>query len=450
MKSKGRIMFFPIWVARNRCGPVDNFVVKKLLSKYESYFKNKRLGKDLFLTLRVPNPDCEKAEAKILLETLESIPRCFDAAKLFYGDDIAPIFEVIVPMVNSAQNIDRIYQYYIDFVAGKQNKFLKQNDITVAEWIGEFKPEKINVIPLFEDYDRMLSADSITKEFLSGKNFEYQRVFLARSDPALNYGLISATLLNKIALQRLAKLEKEINVKIYPIVGVGSAPFRGNLRPQTVSRVLAEYPSVHTFTIQSSFKYDNNPEEVKKAIELIENREMKPPHEIDEQKCLEIIDRYSAAYQKQISELSDVINKVAKYIPSRRKRKLHIGLFGYSRSLQGIKLPRAITFTAALYSIGLPPEILGLNALSKHDFDYLKTVYINLENDIRDALNFCNINSLFMPIGLKEKIKEFFPDFYCNQEHLEISNLIVKGLYQGSNDLSENVLAAGNIRKFLG
>ena len=429
---------------------VDNFVVKKLLSKYESYFKNKRLGKDLFLTLRVPNPDCEKAEAKILLETLESIPRCFDAAKLFYGDDIAPIFEVIVPMVNSAQNIDRIYQYYIDFVAGKQNKFLKQNDITVAEWIGEFKPEKINVIPLFEDYDRMLSADSITKEFLSGKNFEYQRVFLARSDPALNYGLISATLLNKIALQRLAKLEKEINVKIYPIVGVGSAPFRGNLRPQTVSRVLAEYPSVHTFTIQSSFKYDNNPEEVKKAIELIENREMKPPHEIDEQKCLEIIDRYSAAYQKQISELSDVINKVAKYIPSRRKRKLHIGLFGYSRSLQGIKLPRAITFTAALYSIGLPPEILGLNALSKHDFDYLKTVYINLENDIRDALNFCNINSLFMPIGLKEKIKEFFPDFYCNQEHLEISNLIVKGLYQGSNDLSENVLAAGNIRKFLG
>src|SRR4030042_5090554 len=51
---------------------VDNFVVKKLLTKYESFFKANRLGKDLFITLRVPNPTVEHAEAKILLETLES------------------------------------------------------------------------------------------------------------------------------------------------------------------------------------------------------------------------------------------------------------------------------------------------------------------------------------------------------------------------------------------
>ena len=81
MKSKGRIMFFPIWVARNRCGPVDNFVVKKLLSKYESYIKNKRFDKDLFLTLRVPNPDCEKAEAKILLSVFCS----FNAGEVLLG-----------------------------------------------------------------------------------------------------------------------------------------------------------------------------------------------------------------------------------------------------------------------------------------------------------------------------------------------------------------------------
>ena len=54
---------------------VDNFVVKKLLTKYEPYFKKHILGKDVFLTLRVPNPSVEKNEAKILLETLESIPR---------------------------------------------------------------------------------------------------------------------------------------------------------------------------------------------------------------------------------------------------------------------------------------------------------------------------------------------------------------------------------------
>jgi phosphoenolpyruvate carboxylase len=62
---------------------VDNFVVKKLLSKYSQFFSDNILGKDVFLTLRVPNPDIEKAEAKILLETLESIPRSYDLANFF-------------------------------------------------------------------------------------------------------------------------------------------------------------------------------------------------------------------------------------------------------------------------------------------------------------------------------------------------------------------------------
>jgi len=58
----------------------DDYVVKKLLSKYNYFFKENRLGKDVFLTLRVPNPEFETIERKILLETLESIPRSFDTA----------------------------------------------------------------------------------------------------------------------------------------------------------------------------------------------------------------------------------------------------------------------------------------------------------------------------------------------------------------------------------
>ena len=110
---------------------VDNYVVKKLLSRYGQFFNEKRLGRDLFLTLRVPNPTVEKAEAKILLESLESIPRSFDAAKLFYGEDVAPVFEIILPMTASYNCIDRIYRYYSDFVIGKQNKSFKPGDITI-------------------------------------------------------------------------------------------------------------------------------------------------------------------------------------------------------------------------------------------------------------------------------------------------------------------------------
>ena len=80
-------------------------------------------------------------------------------------------------------------------------------------------------------------------------------------------------------------------------------------------------------------------------------------------------------YQKQISLLSHIVNDFSVHIPVRRKRKLHIGLYGYSRNIGELKLPRAITFCAALYSYGLPPEIIGLNALEEKDMDYIKDIY---------------------------------------------------------------------------
>ena len=430
---------------------VDNFVVKKLLSKYESFFMDKKLGIDLFITLRVPNPTVEKAEAKILLETLESIPRSFDAAKLFYQEDIPPIFEVILPMTASPNCLDRIYRYYSDFVVGKQNKPFKEGDITIAEWIGEFKPERINVIPLFEDMRPMLDAHHMTREYLQDKNVEYQRVFLARSDPAMNYGLVSAVLLNKIALQRLHRLSEEINVKIYPVVGVGAAPFRGNLKPATVERVVEEYPSTHTFTIQSAFKYDNPPEEVSKSIKKLRERKTGLPQEVDEEKCLEIIKKYSKEYRKQVASLAPIINNVARYVPGRRKRKLHIGLFGYSRDVEGISLPRAITFTSALYSIGLPPEILGLNSLNEDDLQFVSEVYVHFEDDLKDALRYLNRNAFaFLPKELETRIRDFVTDFETDEEHKGITDCVLESLKKETGNMEEYVLRAANLRRFLG
>jgi phosphoenolpyruvate carboxylase len=430
---------------------VDNFVVKKLLTKYESFFREKRVGRDIFITLRVPNPTIERAEAKILLETLESIPRSFDAAKLLLGDEVPPIFEVILPMTTTPRCLDRVYRYYRDFVVGKQNRPFREGDITIAEWIGEFKPERINVIPLFEDMEHMLDAHNITREYLQDKDVGYQRVFLARSDPAMNYGLVSSVLLNKIALQRLQISSKDTGVEIYPIVGIGSAPFRGNLRPQTVERAAKEYPSSHTFTIQSAFKYDNPPAEVRKAIKKLRERKIRLPREIDEERTLEIIRKYSQEYHEQIIKLAPVINRVAKYVPSRRKRKLHIGLFGYSRDMEGITLPRAITFTAALYSIGLPPELLGLNVLDEDDLQFVREVYVNFEDDVGEALRYFNRDTGFLPKELEKTVKDFPADFQPDKEHKEITNNITKLLKENkTEDLEEYVLRAANLRKFLG
>ena len=429
---------------------VDSYVIKKLLAKYNTFFSQKRLGKDVFVTLRVPNPTIEKAEAKVLLETLESIPRSYDAARLFYGDDIPPIFEVILPMVTSASCVDRVYRYYRDFVVGKKNTAFRKGDITIAEWIGDFRPETINVIPLFEDAEHMLNAHKILGEYLKDKNVPCQRVFLARSDPAMNYGLISAVLLNKIALQRLQRMSKKMGVTLYPIIGLGSAPFRGNLKPQNVDTITAEYPNVHTFTIQSAFKYDNPPDVVRKAVEKLQKRHVGLAQEVNEKKCLEIIDKYSSEYQQQVEVLAPFINRIARHIPSRRKRKLHIGLFGYSRSMAGISLPRAISFTAALYSLGLPPEILGLNALNDDDIRFLKKVYINFDENMRDALKFLNRECDFLPDGLLSRVDAVFGDYETDAEHKEITDSVINYIKTGSGNPGEQVLRAASLRKFLG
>lgn len=430
---------------------VDTYVVKKLLTKYKSFFKENILGKNINLTLRGPNPAIEKVEAKVLLEALESIPRSFDAAKLFYGTGIAPIFEVILPMTASSIEIDNIYSYYSDFVVGKETKFLNKGSITIGEWIGKFRPKKINVIPLYEDRENMLNAHTITKEYLQDKDLEYQRGFLARSDPALNYGLVSAVILNKIALQRLFRLTEEIGVEIYPIVGVGSAPFRGNLRPKNVENVAEEYPSACTFTIQSAFKYDNPPEEVIKAIRKLQKRKVRKPQEVNEEKCLEIIDKYSKEYQKQIIKLAPIINRVAKYVPSRRKRNLHIGLFGYSRNMEGIILPRAITFTAVLYSLGMPPELLGLNALNSDDLQVISKVYMHFEKDLKDSFKYFNPENRFIPKELKKILRDFPIYSETNEMHKEITDNIQKSLIKNENgNLEEYILSAANLRKFLG
>ena len=43
---------------------VDAHVVPKLLSQHSAFFRKKKLGKNVFLTLRVPNPARERSSAK--------------------------------------------------------------------------------------------------------------------------------------------------------------------------------------------------------------------------------------------------------------------------------------------------------------------------------------------------------------------------------------------------
>ena len=432
---------------------VDAYVVRKLLTTYEHFFKQTRLGKDVRLTLRLPNPDVERNEAKVFVETLDSIPRSCDAASLFYGRDCPPIHEVILPMTMSAKSLNRVYHYYKDFVVGKQNKPFYPGDISISEWLGEFKPREISVIPLFEDREHMLEAHNIMRAYLADKDIGHQRVFLARSDPAMNYGMVSAILCNKIALQRLQRLSRETGVQIYPILGAGSAPFRGHLSPETIDMVLKEYSDVQTFTVQSAFKYDHPVAAVRAAIAKLETSQRSAAREeIDEEKCLQIVDKVSANYRLLIEHLAPLINHVAPFVPRRRMRKLHVGLFGYARNVGKTSLPRVISFCAACYSLGLPPEIFGLKSLTDADLGCMEDMHVNFLFDTQAAMSFFNEEVLtILPAEVKRNLRLDWGAYETNEQHRVITSRIIKAIKNRDNStLQRDLIEAAHIRKFLG
>lgn len=430
---------------------VDERVIEKLISNYTDYFKENQIGKDLRVTYRVPNPSVEKEQGKILLETLQSIPRAYDVAKLLH--DQAPIFEVILPMTTSVEEIDLIANYYEKIIIGQKNTVIARGK-TIKDWVGDFQPEKINVIPLFETDDALLNSANIVKDYLADKHVESQRVFLARSDPALNYGSLAAVLLNKIALMNLDDLQEKTSIEILPIIGVGGLPFRGNFNPSNVTNCLAGYPSVQTFTAQSSFKYDNPIKEVTRAVDTINITKRGKAIQLDANNAKEIITKVKTKYQKQLTTLVPHVNKIASKLPERRARKLHTGLFGYSRKMNGTQLPRAIKFTGALYSIGLPPEILGLSALNANELDSVRSMYKNLDLDLQTALQYYNEKALaLLPETEKEEIKNTLANFTINtnEEYQQATTNALNALLKSDDSkLNESIKHTAWIRKSIG
>ena len=372
----------------------DNQVVRKLLSGYPQFFQDDlRLGRDVALTLRVPNPRIELDMRKSMVEALQSVPSAWDMAQSFYGDgNDSPIQEVILPFTTSAEELAMVEAYYRKVIVGQENQMLLDGQ-AVKDWVGEFFPKHVRVIPLIEDMEHLLYCDRIVEEYLQQRDLPFQRVFLARSDTALNYGIVAAELILKVALLRLHRLEGRLGLPLYPIIGAGSVPFRGHLTPVNVGRALTEYPSAQTLTVQSAFKYDYEKEVVREGIAQIRTHQRGEPMTIAEERAREIIDKTTAEYQANVQRLTGVIRTLSAHVPKRRERKLHVGLFGYGRSLGGVggvTLPRAISFAASLYSIGVPPELLGLASLTQTDLAFVREVYPSLDEDLRAALRFTN------------------------------------------------------------
>ncbi len=389
---------------------VDEAVGEKLFSRAKDYFQKHPLGEDLHLTYRIPA--WEEGRKHRMARAFIDILSLADFAKEI-GLNRPPVTEMFLPLTTSAEQpigVRRTFRETADY----------HRTIFHASREDEHHLlELLEVTPLVEDIDSLFHIERILKPYwqeLAGERGaipEHLRVFLARSDPALNAGLVSAVLAVKTAISTIHQLAHEVGSRAFPLIGTGSLPFRGGVNPETTQTFLDQYAGTHTYSIQSAFRYDYPLASVRSALQTIRQevplRTAKQVPEGDHEHLWQLIRSFTEAWQPTIEAIAPLINTVGTYVPSRRERLLHIGLFGYSRGMGSVKLPRAIVFTAALYSLGVPPELIatgrGLKRAEElHLLPLLETYYPALREELRHAGHFLNRENLAL---LTEKCPAF-------------------------------------------
>jgi phosphoenolpyruvate carboxylase len=440
---------------------VDEGVIERLLGEHYEFFSEQPLGRDRFLTFRIPNPRLERglrpARAFMVILSAEDLARAA-------GLHEPPLFEVVLPMTTSAEDILRIQTGFRNIAQATHHSFdFKDSNLHTVE-----------VIPIFEEVRTILDSPATLERYLEmyraefGANPEYLRPFCARSDPALNSGIVPTVLAIRSALAAYTDVAARTGVPMYPILAPGALPFRGGLTPANVEQFADQYAGVRTMVIQSAFRYDFPLEDVKQAIrwfqENLAKREPAPVSLRDREQIEQVVPLFEQPYRASIEGLAKLINAAAAFVPPRRERMQHIGLFGYSRGVGQVTLPRAITFTAACYSLGVPPELIGtgrgLAAAREHgSLALIDRLFPTMPAALERSGRFLRRESLEQ-LGLTEIAEDIRlleshlgttlrPQTAEEAEHVELSGKIVAQLLAGGEPRAE-VQRAAELRRSIG
>lgn len=444
----------------------DEAILEKLLGKYIADFQKKQIGKDVFITLRIPNIWEEKT-----FKLARAYTSVLSAAEFTKSLNLfsPPVFELILPMTKSAEQLNHIQTTF------KKTAELNQKIFGTSDFKGGY----IHIIPLFESIDDLAGCADVLEEFLAmhKKAFKklppFMRVFIARSDPALNAGFVPAVLACRMALREFYRIGEKYKIKMYPIIGTGSLPFRGGVNPENIKETLHQYSGVKTVTVQSAFRYDYAQTEVKKAVSYIKDHLKNPkPLKFSDQEFAELKKTnkiFEKEYRQTIEKTVDLVNDMASFVPRRRERVQHIGLFGYNRGMGKMKLPRAITFTAAWYSLGIPPEFIGTGrALKKAQkqglLPLIEKHFFTIRHELTHAGKFLNLENVTVLAKQYSWAKDILEDIKLTEEILKIklgpskpNHLIHRNLtsiillkHQLKQDFSHELVEAGVMRKSLG
>lgn len=387
-------------------------------------------GKDIFITPRAPSAVQENRFRQLMV--MMSIAEANHGALAY--SDIQAINEFVHPMTGTVREIIDAQQHMVDVSELAKKEF----GVTM---------EVPRIIPLIEDAPALLQAKELTEKTISawkvrfGTTPEKFRVFLGKSDSALSFGHVASTLSCKYAINEISELNLELDTETSIIFGAGTLPFRGHLNLKNAENFFREYKGIGTITLQSAVRYSHREGDAESLVDLAKTRLPGIPELFSSEEKEEIVNFigiFGARYSRIIRELSSTINQLADLLPQQRDRLIHRGSGGYSRSApdisdmirlcrsdigkelktsmpaENLHLPRAIKFTGALYSIGLPPEFIGTGLaleearekLGDEACEKLLTKYFpSLASDLSFASGYLDLNvaSRFLSVAcLKE------------------------------------------------
>lgn len=425
-----------------------------------------RVGEEVFITPRIPSASKENVFRQIIA-ILSAIEAIYLARN--YQENIA-IVELIHPMTENYKELVSTKNRVMDLIRFANREL----ELNIDE-------NSINLIPLLETVPSLLNIDSIIGRYIEETRPSYLRVFIGRSDPATMYGMLPSILSCKIAIHKCYKISEKYSIPIFPILGVGALPFRGHLRPENVKNVLHEYSGIRTITIQSALRYDFDRKELLEMLNYIKsNIEYLKPLNFGEDELQEMINMigiFTKEYVITLIAISNKIKFISDILPNQRDRLIRAGPYGYSRESPDLisiakmvsiemlskqlpklqmnsiaELPRAIKFTGALYSIGIPPEFIGtgrgLRNIEKILGDealenLLKKYYKSLKRDLEFAGRYLNLKAA-SEILPNFAIKQIRNDVeYC----IEILDLDIKQDEEYNLILSRLVPYLSNIMK---
>jgi phosphoenolpyruvate carboxylase len=337
-------------------------------------------GNGIRVTPRAPSADKENVFRQLmaLMSIVETNVQAYGALGRL------AVREVVVPMTQTAEQLVAV-----------RRRFRAIEDLGLEEFGLSPSGEGILPIPLIEEVPPLLGTNALLREYLqlcrwSGYETPYLRVMLGHSDSALGYGMVAAAFSVRAAMIDAFDAGDAFDCPIYPIIGVGSLPFRGHLTGPSLQNFLARFPGTSTVTIQSALRYDHDPAEAPAMIEelrrSIRQAEGARPDRDDREILGELAVLFSVNYLATFHKFAQAVAGLSDLVPEQRDRLTRHSPVSYSRQMPKpsrlaemvgsaalreelrlldempelpVPLPRAISFTASLYSIGLPPEFIG-------------------------------------------------------------------------------------------